>query len=60
MNRYLFIIRKQCKAKSIADIQYWVNRWSTTLGLGWDGDTTNDVSRYINKQVPGQSTVQPA
>ena len=42
-------IRKQRKAKSIADIQYWVIRWSTTLGLNWDDDTINDVNRYLNK-----------
>ena len=41
-------IRKQHKVRSVADIYYWVTRWSYELKLQWSKEEIDDVVGYLN------------
>ena len=41
-------IREDHKAKSYADIQYWVGRWSNEVGTKWSADEIDSVVQYLN------------
>ena len=43
-------IRAKHKVKTIDDITYWVDRWSTELGLKWKADEIHDVVHYLNEE----------
>ncbi len=40
-------IRENHKAKSVSDLYYWVNRWSTTLTLSWSEEQKNAVVEHL-------------
>jgi cytochrome c5 len=42
-------IRQQRKARSLADIRRWVQRWSTELKLDWGATDVELVSQYLNR-----------
>ena len=42
-------IRKNRRARSTADIIYWITRWSTHLKLNWNTDDINEVEHYLEE-----------
>ena len=42
-------IRSKRRVKSLADLQYWVGRWSVEVDLKWSGQEIEDVTYYLNK-----------
>ncbi len=43
-------IRKKRKAKNIADIYKWVNKWAAYRHLEWSAEETKDVVSFINQK----------
>ena len=42
--------RAKSKVKSVGDILYQINRWSTELNLNWSGEEMADVLDYLNQR----------
>ncbi len=43
-------IRENRKVKSIEDIRYWINRWTTYLKLHWSEEEKNAVANHLGKK----------
>lgn len=43
-------VRERRKAASRAEIQAWVLKWQSHLGLGWEGEEIEDVAEYLNQR----------
>ena len=41
-------VRERRKAASREDIQSWIRRWQTELGLQWGATEVDDVAEYLN------------
>lgn len=41
-------VRQDHKARNMADIQYWVGRWSQEVGTKWSADEIDAVVQYLN------------
>lgn len=42
-------IRNNRRAKSLAELRWWVARWAVQLELGWGPDEVEDVTAYLNR-----------
>ncbi len=42
-------IRKNRRAKTLAEVRRWVARWSVQLELGWGLNEVDDVTAYLNR-----------
>ncbi len=42
-------IRENRRAKSTADIVYWITHWSNHLKLNWNTDDINEVEHYLEE-----------
>src|SRR5688500_2999796 len=40
-------VRNNRRAKSLADVEYWVQRWSFDTGLAWKQSEIDDVTQYL-------------
>jgi len=43
-------VRANRRAKSSADVAYWVQRWSFDTGLGWKADEIDAVTQYLMRR----------
>lgn len=43
-------IREKRQVRSIKDIAYWVQRWSTYLKLNWSNEQKQQVVKYLNQK----------
>jgi cytochrome c5 len=41
-------VRDHRKAKTREDIQSWIRRWKTELGLSWGASEIDDVTEFLN------------
>ncbi len=42
-------IRNNRRAKSLAELRWWVARWAVQLELTWGPDEVEDVTAYLNR-----------
>jgi len=43
-------VREARQVRSLNDLEHWVNRWATTLKLGWRTDDIHEVVDYLNQR----------
>lgn len=43
-------VRADHRAKSVADVNAWVNRWAGELKLGWNKDDVTEVTQYLARR----------
>lgn len=43
-------VRERRKANSREEIEAWIVRWQTELGLNWDSGEVDDVAEFLNQR----------